>query len=120
MKLKGRIKILTDQKEINDDNIIEVLTKAYSKHRINASEMQILIDYELGIQPLPYEKIVRPEINIQTSDNMANYVTEFKKGFFWGKPPIYTQRANDEHHNTDSHDDSAGISALNASAVSAL
>lgn len=113
MKLKGRIKILTDQKEINDDNIIEVLTKAYSKHRINASEMQILIDYELGIQPLPYEKIVRPEINIQTSDNMANYVTEFKKGFFWGNPPIYTQRANDEHHNTDSHADSAGISALN-------
>lgn len=84
MKLAGRRKILTDEKQITEKNIIPVLQKAYSKHRINACEMQFLIDYEIGVQPLPYHKIVRPEINIQTTDNMANYVTEFKKGYFGG------------------------------------
>lgn len=113
MKLKGRIKIFTEYKTITDENVIEVLQKSYAKHRINAAEMQYIIDYELGIQPLPYTKIVRPEINIQTTDNMANYVTEFKKGYFWGIPAIYTQRGNKEHHNTSESVDSTGISALN-------
>ena len=113
MLLTGRRKIFTEYKTIDETNIIEVLGRAYSIHRLNAAEMQYLIDYDLGIQPLPYSKVVRPEINIQTSDNMANYVTEFKKGYFWGAPPIYTQRGNKEPHNTDSDIDSSGISALN-------
>ena len=113
MELIGRRKILTDEKKITENNIITVLQKAYAKHRLNAAKMQFLIDYEMGIQPLPYQKIVRPEINIQTTDNMANYVTEFKKGYFWGIPPIYTQRGNKEPHDTDEDIDSSGISALN-------
>ena len=79
MLLTGRRKIFTEYKTIDETNIVEVLGRAYSIHRLNAAEMQYLIDYDLGIQPLPYSKVVRPEINIQTSDNMANYVTEFKK-----------------------------------------
>ena len=109
----GRIKIFTDQKEINKENVLSVLRKAYAKHRINAANTQFLFDYEAGIQPLPYEKIVRTEINIQTSDNMANYVAEFHKGYFWGLPIIYTQRGDQEHHGTDADIDSQGISALN-------
>lgn len=113
LKKAGRIKIYTDQKEITRENVLSVLRKAYAKHRINAADMQYLFDYEAGVQPLPYEKIVRAEINIQTSDNMANYVTEFHKGYFWGMPVIYTQRGNNEHHGTDADVDSSGISALN-------
>ena len=113
MRLRGRTKIFTDQREITEHNIVEVLQKAYAKHRMNACEMQYLIDYELGVQPLPYEKTIRPEINIQTVDNMANYVTEFKKGYFWGLPPIYTQRGNKEAHGSDEEVDGSGISALN-------
>ena len=113
LRKAGRIKIFTDQKEITRDNVLSVLRKAYSKHRINAAEIQYLFDYESGIQPLPYQKIIRPEINIQTSDNIANYVTEFNKGYFWGTPLIYTQRGNKEHHDTDVDTDSFGISALN-------
>lgn len=109
----GRIKILTDQKEINQDNVLEVLKKAYAKHRINVMDIQYLLDYEAGIQPLPYSKTIRPDIDIRTTDNMANYITEFKKGYFWGTPPAYTQRGNKEHHNTDTDVDSLGISALN-------
>lgn len=113
MQLTGRIKILTDIKEVNKNNILQVLSKSYAKHRLNACEMQYIIDYEAGIQPLPYQKTIRPEINIETIDNMANYVTEFKKGYFWGIPPIYTQRGSKEHHNTDEDIDSSGIAALN-------
>ena len=109
----GRDKIFTDVKEITKDNILSVLKKAYAKHRANALDMQFLIDYEAGIQPLPYSKLIRPDIDIRTTDNMANYVTEFKKGYFWGTPPIYTQRGNKEHHDTDTDIDSSGISALN-------
>ena len=109
----GRDKIFTDVKEITKDNILSVLKKAYAKHRANALDMQFLIDYEAGIQPLPYSKRIRPDIDIRTTDNMANYVTEFKKGYFWGTPPIYTQRGNKKHHDTDTDIDSSGISALN-------
>ena len=109
----GRIKIFTDQKEITKDNILDVLHKTYAKHRTNIADMQFLIDYEAGYQPLNFQKTVRPEVDIRTTDNMANYVTEFKKGYFWGSPVIYTQRGNKEHHNTDSDVDSSGISALN-------
>lgn len=48
-------------------------------------EMQYLIDFEAGIQPLQRPKIVRPEINIEVTDNVANYVTEFKLAYFGGR-----------------------------------
>ena len=120
MILLGRRKIFTDVKDINKSNILDVLRKAYAKHRVVAAEMQYLIDFELGVQPLPYQKTIRPEINIETIDNMAHYVTEFKKGYFWGKPVIYTQRGNKEHHGTDESVDSVGISALNEMMVNGL
>lgn len=116
----GRIKIYTEEKEINRNNVLSVLKKSYAKHKINIADMQYLIDYEYGIQPLPYEKKIRPEISIQTCDNMANYVTEFKKGYFWGVPPVYTQRGNKEHHETDTDVDSSGISALNEMMLNGL
>ena len=116
----GRLKIFTDVKEINRDNVVSVLKKAYSIHRQNAWDMQYLIDYEAGIQPLPYTKEVRPEIDIKTCDNMANYVTEFWKGYFWGTPPIYTQRGNKSHDGTDEAVDSSGISALNEMMLNGL
>lgn len=112
-KKAGRIKIFTDQKEINRDNVLSVLRKAYAKHRINAAEMQFLIDYERGYQPLQREKTIRSDINIEASDNLANYIKEFKIGYFWGTPITLVQRGNKEHHKTDPEVDSEGISALN-------
>ena len=50
----GRIKIYTDVEEITKDNVLSVLRKAYALHRTNAADMQMLIDYEAGDQPLPY------------------------------------------------------------------
>ncbi len=113
MEVAGRIKIFTDEKEITRENIIPILQKAYAKHRLNARKMQELIDFHGGLQKLPYQKIVRPEVNIQTVDNLAKYVTTFHCGYFWGIPAIFTQRGNNEHHKTDADTDSYGISALN-------
>lgn len=47
LRLTGRIKILTDVKEVNKDNILQVLQKAYAKHRLNACEIQYLINLKL-------------------------------------------------------------------------
>lgn len=54
--LKGRQKIYTDAKEITADNIIKELSKAYEKHKFNRLEMQYLIDFEAGDQPLDRPK----------------------------------------------------------------
>lgn len=112
-KKAGRIKIYTDQREITRENVLSVLRKAYAKHRINACDIQFLMDYERGDQPLQRTKYIRPDIDIQTNDNLANYIKEFKIGYFWGTPVTYVQRGDKEHHETDEDTDSVGISALN-------
>ena len=109
----GRIKIFTDQRVITKDNVLSVLRKAYSKHKKNASDIQFLIDYERGEQPLQRPKNIRADINIQANDNLANYIKEFKIGYFWGTPVTLVQRGDNEHHKTNSETDSVGISALN-------
>lgn len=113
MKCCGRAKIFTEYKEVNRDNILSVLKKAYAKHRQNSREINELFEYERGYQPLQRIKTIRPEINIEANDNLANYIKEFKLGYFWGIPPALVQRGNNEFHNTDPDTDSAGINALN-------
>jgi SPP1 family phage portal protein len=115
--LLGRIKIFTSEKEITEKNIINILQRCLSEHERNSERIQALIDYEGGLQPLKRKKTVRPEINIVSNDNLANYVKEFKIGYFWGTPVMLVQRGNEEHHNTDTAVDDKGISALNEALV---
>lgn len=112
-ELKGRQRIYTDEREITDENIIKVLRSAYTVHKQNVNEIQYLIDYELGDQPLPREKRIRPDIDVQISENAANFVTEFKMGYFWGIPPVMIQHGDKEMHGTDPMSDDNGIAALN-------
>lgn len=109
----GRRKIYTNVKNITEKNIIDVLKKAYSIHRQNVYDMQFLIDYERGIQPLKRPKTVRPDINIQTTSMLPNYIKEFNIGYSWGSPVMLVQRGNNEIHGTDANTDDLGISALN-------
>lgn len=111
--LRGRERIFTDESTITGENIVKVLRNAYSVHQKNRLEIQYLIDYELGDQPLPREKLIRPEIDIKVSENAANYVTEFKKGYFWGIPPVLIQHGDKEIHDTNESSDDAGIAGLN-------
>ena len=110
---KGRIKIYTDQNEITADNVLEVLQTALAKHEQNASDIDKLLQYERGDQPLPFEKTIRPEVDVQVSDNAAAYVKDFKIGYFWAEPAFLVQHGHVEAHGTEPEVDSAGIAALN-------
>lgn len=92
----GRIEIFTDVQEINAKNIIEVLSKAYSKHQDNIGRYEYLLNYEAGVQPLKRNKKYRSDINCECVDNVANEVTEFNLGFKWGNPITLVQRGDDE------------------------
>lgn len=113
MRLLGRQKIYTDADSIDKNNIVEVLQKAYAKHRQNVLEMQYLIDYERGEQPLQREKTVRADIDIRVNSSLPNYIKKFKKGYNWGSPILLVQRGDKEIHNTNSDIDDSGISGLN-------
>ena len=111
-RLLGRTKIYTDETIIDEDNILSVLRKAYAKHLFNRRQMQFLIDYEGGQQPLKRQKIVRPDIDIKVNGSVANYVKEFKIGYNWSSPIMLVQRGDKEMHDSDSKTDDAGITSL--------
>lgn len=115
MRLTGREKIYTDEDHIGRDNLVDVLNKATYIHNRNVKQMEFLDRYERGIQPLPRQKTIRPEINIEIEDNVANYVTEFKVGYLWSSPALLVQHGNKDSHKTDEERDDAGISGLNES-----
>lgn len=113
MGLLGRQKIYTDVEKIDKNNVVDVLQKAYAKHRQNVLDIQYLIDYERGEQPLKRQKIVRADIDIKVNSSLPNYIKKFKKGYNWGNPILLVQRGNKEIHNTNPDMDDSGISGLN-------
>lgn len=99
--MKGRKVIYTDYKEIDDSNILEVLTNAYGKHIGNAAEISFLLNYESGeVNPIR-EKVYRKEIHNFIPDSLANYITEFKLGFEWGNPFTFVQSDDDDVEDND-------------------
>jgi len=102
----GRANIYTSEPYVTRENLIDILTSAKSAHMSNVFDMEKLIRYEKGDQFLPREKKVRPEIDIQDIDNIANQITEFKLGYDWGYPITIVQRGAREV-------DSEAISLLN-------
>lgn len=91
---KGRLVLYTDVEEITYDNVIEVLRDVIPDHRINARDMQFLLNYDSGIQPLQREKKTRTDIDSQCVDNVANEVTEFNLGFKWGNTITLVQNGD--------------------------
>ena len=77
IEYKGRRKIYTDVAEIMQDNVIDVLNKALIVHNQNVSDIQFLINFEKGLQPLQRKKMVRKEIDIHSISNLAQQITEF-------------------------------------------
>ena len=115
----GRQRIYTDEKYINEDNVIAVLGRAYTKHCANVEDMQFLIDYEAGQHPAIDRRVktIRPMIDYRVVDNIAHYVTVFKTGYFWGSDAMYIQRGSNEIHETPSEVDNRGIAGLNETLV---
>ena len=105
--LTGRRIITTDVTSITNENVVEVLEKAFSTHVCNRGEIEYLWRYYRGEQPILYrEKKIRPEICNRIVENRANEIVSFKVGYLCGEPIQYIGRNGDDVV-------SAGISQLN-------
>ena len=90
----GRNIIWTDRPEITEENIIDVLVKAMPSHLKNRVDIDYLIKYEKGYQPLQRKepKAYRPNIDWESVDNVAAECTEFNTSYRWGNPITFIQR----------------------------
>lgn len=113
VEYKGRRKIYTDVAGITQDNVIDVLTKSLIVHNQNVSDIQFLINFEKGYQPLKREKKVRKEIDIQSISNLAHQITEFWLGYFWGNHMAFVQKSDKHPKGCDPKDSDSAITLLN-------
>ena len=90
----GRIVLYTGEPEITKENVISVLRDAMIEHRQNAQDIQFLMNYDSGIQPLKRKKKTRTDIDCHCVDNVANEITEFNLGFKWGNPITLVQNGD--------------------------
>lgn len=98
MILKGRRKIVTEFKSadlLDKVNLLSLLNSAYKTHVLNKAEIDYLIDYRKGVQPiLGKEKVVRDEINNILVVNHAEMITRNIIGYFLGTPIQYIQNGD--------------------------
>ena len=87
----GREVIYTNYKEVNKENILDILRKAFTKHQVNANKMDFLLNYEAGKVNPVRDKAYRSDIQNFVPDSIANYIVEFKLGFEWGNPITFVQ-----------------------------
>lgn len=101
-QLYGRRKIRTDQLNITDDNIVEVLSKAVIDHDYNLSEIDHLWNVYRGKMPIIGKtKEFRENINNIVCENRALQAVEFYQGYVFGEPIQYTRRGDDESLNDE-------------------
>lgn len=112
----GRRVIVSDEEAITRDNVCDVLGKAMETHTKNANEITYLFGYERGNQPiLSRVKEVRPEINNRVVENHASEIVNFYRGYVFGSPIAYIQRAtNDKDGIVTEEKDNNSIARLNA------
>ena len=92
----GRTPILTEQVEITDANIVEIVSKAAAIFARNRSECEYLYQYYKGKQPIiDRVKFERPEIMNVVVENRAYEIVTFKTGRFLYKDVQYTNRSED-------------------------
>lgn len=108
--LQGRQVCWTNEKYVDETNVIKVLLEALPTFLANKSECEYLIKYDKGNQPLQRVKVYRSDINIVDIDNVANEITVFKQGFHWGNPITLISRGNKDSRKIK---DPEGIALLN-------
>lgn len=95
--LFGRRKIYTSVPEINESNVVDVVTKAYNVHLMNRGEIKYLYDYYKGKQPiLERIKEIRPNICNNITINRAYEIVSFKVGYQCGNSMLYTASKSEE------------------------
>lgn len=96
-RLFGRRKILSDAETVTDKNIIEILDSALVTHEQNRGEIDYLIRYRKGEQPiLERTKQIRKNINNKIVVNIADEVVSFWLCMQYGKPVQYVSRGSTE------------------------
>lgn len=94
-EMHGRRVILTGEREINRDNVLDVLAKTMMTHQLNRAEIAYLERYLRGWQPiLMRQKTVNADINNKIVVNLANEIVTFKASEFAGKPIQYVSRGS--------------------------
>lgn len=88
----GRYELLTDEQEITSENIIPILQQVFPLHQSNAIEINSLLEFEAGNQPLQRAKKYRPDIDCKCVDNVAHEIAKFHIGYKWGIPITIVQR----------------------------
>lgn len=100
--LTGRKVIYASANKITRENVIEVINKAYALHQRNASDIDYLWNYYLGVQPiLDRVKTVRPEVNEKVVVNRAAEIVDFKVGYSYGEPIQYVAKTSDKKVSED-------------------
>ena len=97
-ELHGRRVIYTSAREVNENNVLNVLSRAMEKHALNSSEIDYLWKYRNGLQPIlfrtkkgSYEDIVNKIV-----ENRASEIIDFKLGYYVGEPIQYTSKKDDD------------------------
>lgn len=106
----GRLSLYTDYTEVTLDNVTEIISKVQNDFQTNVNDIDFLLKFEKGYQPLIRTKEYRPEIDITCIDNIANEITEFKLGYVWGYPITIGQRGIKD---SGGKNESEGITLLN-------
>ena len=108
----GRRKIFIDVDEINESNIVDVVSDVLKIHAYNAREIKYLMDYEKGITPIhSREKAGRKDVDYRINENHASEIKTFKVGYVFSSPITLVQRAVED--NEHSNEDDKRIAALN-------
>lgn len=96
--LKGRRKIISEftSEDLKDArNLALLVNNSRATHIINKSEIDYLVNYKNGVQPiLNKTKLVRDEINNTSVFNHAQMITRNVIGYFLGTPIQYIQSGN--------------------------
>ena len=92
----GRSTIYTDYPAINRDNVLQVIKESQMKHLSNSSQIEHLINYYKGNQPiLQRTKEIRPEIVNKCIVNHANEIVSFKVSYLLSEPITYINRSGE-------------------------
>lgn len=94
-ELHGRRQIFTNESEITDKNVVNVLNSAMRIHLQNRADEEYLEKYLRGIQPILQRiKKYHNEINNKVVVNVANQIVTFKTAEFAGEPIQYVSRGS--------------------------
>ena len=96
-QLFGRTVVYTDEAEITESNVVDVLAKALLVHDRNKGDIDYLWNYYRGKTPiLGKKKEIRENINHKICVNRANEIVTFKRGYGFGEPIQYIRRGSND------------------------